>query len=105
MPWKTFDDSYSNAKLIFPTKQREVGKIIAICKEDPNIKRITVFGSSVTSACNPWSDIDVYFELERPVANLPVFGLESAVDKWDNYNVSDELLMEIQKRGVVVYER
>ena len=26
------------------------------------INKIIIFGSSVTSACNPWSDIDIYID-------------------------------------------
>lgn len=54
--WGVVYDDYMNANLIFPTQQRDVYHIIKICRQDPNIKKVVIFGSSVTSACNPWSD-------------------------------------------------
>lgn len=61
------------------------------------MKRIIIFGSSVTSACNPWSDIDVFVELdkdarlEKPQTGVPI-------DLWTNYDVDDRLM---QERGVL----
>ena len=80
--------------------------MINACRDDGNIKKIVIFGSSVTSACNPWSDIDVYFEMEHDVNKFPVAkNAENAFDKWSNFTVSEELLNEINEKGVVVYER
>ena len=103
--WKVFDDSFDNAELIFPTKQRAVGKMVEVCRKDSNVKRVIVFGSAVTSACNPWSDIDIFFDLERDVSVFPSTHDKTVYDKWNNFNASDELLKEILENGVVVYDR
>ena len=104
--WKLIDRDFLNARYIFPTKQRDVADMVDVCRRDPNVKRAIVFGSSVTSACNPWSDIDIYFELEQRKPNLPTYPSPTAVwDKWTNFTVSPELLAEIESKGVVVYER
>lgn len=95
---------FLNVQKIFPTKQRDVAKIIDSVKADRNIKRVMIFGSSVTSACNPWSDIDVYYEKEQNL-KYPVVICESGLDKWSNFDADDNLMREISRTGVVVYER
>ena len=104
--WKVVDETFTNAERIFPTKQRYVKKMIDACRNDANIKKILAFGSAVTAGCNPWSDIDIYFEMAHDVTNLPVCDAGQAVfDKWTNFSVSEELLAEIKAKGVTVYER
>ena len=104
--WNVCSKPFKNAEYVFPTQQNDVFKIISAAKKDPNIKKVIVFGSSVTSACNPWSDIDVYFELnEDNPANIDVCGIEVPVDKWDNFSVDERLRKEIDETGVVVYEK
>lgn len=102
--WRVIDGSYQNAKFIFPTKQKAVGEMIKECKKDKNFKKIIIFGSAITASCNPWSDVDIFFELEAPVNVYPTINSKQAFDKWDNFTVSKELMSEI-KKGVVVYER
>lgn len=105
--WNVFSDYFMNAEKIFPTQQKDVYRIINEAKKYPETEKIIVFGSSVTSACNPWSDIDIYFQLSSPVIcyNVVSKDVEAPVDKWDNFTVSDELYKEILENGVVVYER
>lgn len=103
--WDVVCDDYMNANLIFPTQQHDVYHIIKICRQDPNIKKVVIFGSNATSACNPWSDIDIYLEMDKEKL-MPVFGLkEVATDMWNNFTVDDDLYREIKEKGVVVYER
>lgn len=104
MSWRTITPYFKNAEFIFPTQQRDVLKIVNTVKLDANIRRVIIFGSSVTSACNPWSDVDVYFELDKD-KRLPVFGLENSLDAWTNFSVDKELLSSILDTGVTVYER
>lgn len=60
---KFVSHSYKNVEKIFPLKQHTVEELIEHCKAHyPSITRIVIFGSSVTPACNPWSDLDVYLE-------------------------------------------
>lgn len=98
--------TFDNIKLIFPLKQKAVYEMIQVCKNDKNVKKIIIFGSSVTGACNPWSDIDIYFELENPVNKLSFAkNNNQAWDRWSNFSVNDNLKNEILKTGVVVYDR
>lgn len=99
--------SFQNVKYIFPLKQKAIYEMIKICKNEPNVEKLIIFGSSVTSACNPWSDIDAYFEIKEPMNNLP---LEKKYtnqdwDRWSNFSVDESLKKEILKTGVVVYDR
>ncbi|WP_083504310.1 nucleotidyltransferase domain-containing protein [Acetivibrio ethanolgignens] len=51
---------------------------------------MVVFGSSVTSACNPWSDIDIYVELDKDeVIRAPKVGVP--VDVFTNFEVDTRL--------------
>lgn len=104
--WKLVSKNFLNARHIFPTKQKHVADMVEVCRHDPNVKKAIVFGSSVTSACNPWSDIDIYFELDEQKPKLPTYPSQTVVwDKWTNFSVSPELLSEILEKGVTVYER
>jgi len=72
--WHIFAKPYQNITRIFPTQQADVGRMIDVCKNDPNIRKIIIFGSSVTPLCNPWSDIDIYFEMKEPPQRYPSIG-------------------------------
>ena len=102
--WNAVTKPFRNIHRIFPTKQQAVYDLIEVCRKDSNIKKIVIFGSSITSACNPWSDIDVYFEMEKLPRHYPIIGNPHQVfDKWCNFTVSEKLMTEINKKGVVVY--
>lgn len=106
--WKNVlkDLTFDNVRLIFPLKQKAVYEMIQICKKEPNVRKIIIFGSSVTSACNPWSDIDIYFEIDKPVNNLPLVPHDNQDwDRWSNFSVDENLKNEILKTGVLVYDR
>ena len=50
------DDS---VKHIFPSKQKDVQSAIDIARENPEIKRLIIFGSATTLNCGMESDIDI----------------------------------------------
>lgn len=105
--WNVFlkgKPSYKNVELIFPTQQRDVSTLVNSLKDNENVQRIVIFGSSVTSACNPWSDIDVYIELLEDV-RLRLPKLENPVDLWTNFDVDQRLKREIDETGVIVFCR
>ena len=104
--WNAVTTPFKNIHRIFPTQQAEIAKMIEVCKKLPHIKRIIIFGSSVTTRCNPWSDIDIYFDTEQEMTQFPVVKNTEAVwDKWDTFSVDKTLLNEITSTGVIVYER
>ena len=76
------------------------------CKTIPDVRKAIVFGSSVTAACNPWSDIDIYYEMEKDCQNLPLVDTGSqSWDRWSNFTIDQGLLAEIEKKGIIVYDR
>ncbi len=98
------DKAYRGVELIFPTQQLDVSRIIKSLSQNQNVRKIIIFGSSVTSACNPWSDIDVFVDLKRrEILRKPKVGVP--IDLWTNYDVDERLMHEIKEKGVVVYER
>ena len=97
---------FLNINKIFPTQQEAVAEMIEVCKKIPNIRKIIIFGSSVTPRCTPESDIDIYFETAKEMNKWPSIGSHTVVfDKWDNFTVDKNLYDEIMKTGVLVYER
>lgn len=98
------EETFLNIEKIFPTQQRDVGEIVRSLQVNTSVRRIVIFGSSVTSACNPWSDIDVYVELDEE-QHVRVPQLEVPTDVWTNFDVDDRLMAEIEEKGVAVYER
>lgn len=100
-------------KYIFPTKQKDVLKIIEYSQENPNILKTIIFGSSVTWSCSVSSDIDIAVILEDHSDNE--FGkviheltnrLNSEFDLI-NYNRLDNDILknEIDSKGVIIYAR
>lgn len=95
--------TFKQANQIHPMQQRDVQSIITLSEEDSNIKKIIIFGSSLSKLCNPWSDLDIYLELKTP-ANMSKLQLnvETPLDIWTNFTVDTNLLNEIEM-GVKVY--
>lgn len=103
MPFKILAH-FPNSDKIHPLKQKKVASIIEQAKGIPEIKRIIIFGSSTSRRCIPDSDLDVYFELSKKVSLSNII-VDDVLDKWTNYDVDERFLEEIEKTGVVVYER
>ena len=98
-------EPFMNCSHIFPTQQQDVYNLIQLQKDDSRVEKIIIFGSSVTSACNPWSDIDVYFQVTESIDRFKKPKCVVPFDVWTNYDVDDRLLKEIEDTGVVVYEK
>lgn len=102
MSWRIVSEPFMNVEKIFPTQQRDVKVIIDTLSVFSEVESITIFGSSVTCLCNPWSDIDVY--IECPVGfRRPAIKAEAPLDVWTTEMVDEYLLKEIKEKGVVVY--
>lgn len=101
--WKVcVDPRFQNADKIFPTQQKDVAILLEVMQSQEHVKRVVIFGSSVTSACNPWSDLDVFVELSDNV-KVKKPNLSVPLDLWTNYDVDDRLRMEIEESGVTVF--
>lgn len=95
---------FLNCEKIYPIQQRKVLALVTALSGVPSVRRVLIFGSSVTSACHIGSDVDVYVETDDPCFQLPgIYDFE--VDLWTSNAVDERLKCEILKKGVCVYER
>ena len=53
------DDAFLSVNRIHPIKQRIVGDIVSAARDDKNVKRIIIFGSSTRYDCDITSDLDI----------------------------------------------
>lgn len=98
--------NYRNVDRIHPLKQKEVGEIIECLSLDDNVLYIVIFGSSADFSCNSYSDIDVYVQLKDETQALKKKpDIRSEVDYIFNLDENNKLFVEIEKKGVLVYER
>ncbi len=99
-------------KYVFPTKQKDVKKAIALAKEDLRIRRLIVFGSAITIKCGMISDIDFaidanitedeFFEIARKF----YLGITSEIHLIHYNQIKSNLLKhEIDTKGREFYVR
>lgn len=98
-------EPFMNCDRIYPLQRRKISELIAYLKDNKNVQKIIIFGSSVTSRCNINSDVDIYVELKEKENLLKDKYFNFLYDLWTNFDVDDRLYNEIQKKGVVVYEK
>ncbi len=101
--WKVcINQPFKNCERIYPIQQRKVRELIDDISNDASVKRIIVFGSSVTDRCHIGSDVDLFVEtsIDRdPISKTHDF----AYDVWTNHTADERLTEEINRHGVVVY--
>lgn len=104
--WKIVTpDRFLNQQLVFPAAQPSVACIISNARKYDAVKKIIVFGSSVTSAFSPTSDIDIFVEQTDDKRYLLAKGCQRGVDYWRREDCDSGLIREIEKTGVVVFDR
>lgn len=91
-----------NCEKVYPIQQKKVKCLIDILSNNSNIKKIIVFGSSVTDRCHIDSDVDIFIELEKEERRLIKKYINFKFDLWTNFDVDNRLLNEIMKNGVLV---
>ena len=97
------DEPFLNVEKIYPIQQRKVKELINDIKENNKIKRIIIFGSSVTDKCHIGSDVDIYVETQTN--NIELKNQHNfEYDLWTNNTVDKRLMKEINDKGVIVYE-
>lgn len=101
--WKVcIERPFPNCERVHPIQQWKVRELLDDVLVDPAVKRVTVFGSSVTQRCHRGSDVDVYIETENkgnPIRAAHDFPL----DVWTNHTADGRLMRTIEETGVVVY--
>jgi len=97
-------------KYIFPSMQKEVQRVIDKAKDNEQIKRIVVFGSSVTWNCGLGSDLDVAVfgnfdeDMFMKVYRLLKTDAQCDMDILHYEDIRSELLKyEIDTKGVEIY--
>ena len=68
------------------------------------IGRMSLFGSYARGEAKDDSDVDLYIEMEKEEKPFTE-GFQFVYDLWTNYTVDKRMYHEIQRKGVLVYER
>jgi Nucleotidyltransferase domain. len=98
------DEPYMNCEKTHPLQQRKIRALISEMKNDPDVRQIIVFGSSVTDRCHVGSDVDIYAVTSTD--KMPVKGsYDFEYDLWTNFTADKRLKEEIMRKGVCVYVR
>ena len=104
--WRVcIQDPFDNCEKIYPIQQKKVQQMISNLKDDTNVEKIIVFGSSVQDTCHTGSDVDFYIVLKQDRKIIFKETLSFIYDIWTNYTVDSRMYEEIKKKGVTVYER
>ena len=98
--------SFPNANRVHPLMQERVERILLAARSDKNLKRLILYGSSLEFRCSSASDIDLYAESvdpEKPLVFIP--DLDCEVDLVTNLSRDSRLYREIDRTGLLLYER
>ena len=106
------DSDCMNISRVYPLKQRIVDELHKKAEDFDIVKRIYIFGSSVTPRCNIDSDIDICIDADTS-DGMKVFELQKAVGDICDWNcdilmysnIGSVLKDTIDKEGVVIYEQ
>ena len=100
----TIKEPFLNCERIYPVQQKKVKEMLDYFAGNDNIESVTVFGSSVTDRCHVGSDLDIYVCIKEEKKLIDKY-FPFAFDLWTNFSADDRLKKEIEKTGVVVYEK
>jgi len=100
-----------NINRIYPIKQRQVAAIYDLARGFDIIRRIFIFGSSITSRCNIDSNLDMCIDADIS-DGLKVYDMQKAFGEACDWNcdilmyanMGQTLRDTVQKEGVVIYE-
>lgn len=100
-----------NIYRIYPLKQKVAAKLHDIATEYEEIKKVYIFGSSVTSKCNIYSDLDICIDADVS-DGMKIYEIQKRMGDacgWNcdilmYSNLGNKLKDTIHKEGVVIYE-
>ena len=106
------ESNCQNISRIYPLKQRQVDALHNIAADFDIVRKIYIFGSSVTPKCNIDSDLDICIDADTS-DGMKVFDLQKAVGDICDWNcdilmysnIGSVLKNTIDKEGVVIYEQ
>lgn len=101
-----------NIYRIYPLKQKIAAQLYKIGRDYAEIKKIYIFGSSVTSRCHIDSDIDICIDADVS-DGMKIFEIQSKVGDVCDWNcdiimysnLGNRLKETINKEGVIIYEQ
>lgn len=100
------NEPFDKCEYIYPIQQRKVKILLDELKKNELVKKIVIFGSSITSRCHSGSDVDIYVEFKENPRCIPIdCYVDFGYDFWDNYHVDQRLKNEIDKTGLILFEK
>ncbi len=101
-----------NIYRVYPLKQKIVARLFSIAPKYEEIRKIYIFGSSVTGRCNIDSDLDVCIDADVS-DGMRIFEMQKEIGDACNWNcdilmysnIGTALKETIHKEGVVIYEQ
>lgn len=100
-----------NIGRIYPLKQKQVAKIYDEVKTNDIVRRVIIFGSSVTGKCHIDSDLDICIDADVS-DGMKVYELQKQIGTICDWNcdilmysnLGDRLKRTVEQEGVVIYE-
>ena len=107
----TVETDCKNIDRIYPLKQKQISEIYKKAALFPIIRKITVFGSSVTAKCNVDSDLDLCIDADT-TNGLKIYEMQKAFGEACDWNcnivmysdIGNTLRETVLREGVVIYE-
>lgn len=96
--------SFQNANRVHPLMQARIEKLLQSMLKDKNVRKLVLFGSSLEFRCN--SNSDIYIEKidkDKKLEHFP--DLDCEVDIVTNLSPDSKLYFEIDKKGLILFER
>ena len=111
---KVVKTNFKRINEIYPLKQKDVAVLYKALLGFPNLKNITVIGSSTTLKCNRDSDLDLVIELEK-YDNQTRLAVIDEIEKalgcdytydvlWRDHLSEKDAIFKYYKQGVSLYE-
>ncbi len=101
-----------NIDKINDLKQRQVLSCVDIIQAYPNVRRMIIFGSSVSDRCTEQSDVDICFDIEGTTKGVNMYTMARDIRRACDHKcdiltygkLKGRVKDEIDQKGVVVYE-
>lgn len=100
-----------DTSMVNAIKQKEIEKVIQIAKNTGVVRRLIIFGSSVTEDCHEESDVDICLDISCETSDKrlhrPMYEFNEACDFNCDilfyHKLGEKLKKEIDSKGVEVY--
>lgn len=101
-----------NLEKVSGIKRKQVMECVDIVSKYPIIKKMIIFGSSVSDRCTEQSDVDICFDIDGSTRGIELYSLSRDVRKACEYKcdiltygkLKGRVKDEIDSKGVTVYE-